>query len=161
MMPSESLSRRTRESRTSIGGRGALTEEGARAGPVADDVHGVEVTRIAGSVEEALAAGGRALPGPPALALVDGRRLGSELVGEPLSRFDQPRNRGRAFGLGLAGVRVVLADVRGHARLRSVKVRGLSGARDGDPVTASCERGASPVPRSIAHGSCTSTRTIE
>ena len=48
------------------GGRGPSAEEGLPAGPVADDEEGVLVQRVAGDVEEAGAARGRALPDPPA-----------------------------------------------------------------------------------------------
>ena len=41
-----------------------------------------------------------------------------QLVGEALAPLDERRDAGRALGLGLAGVGVVLADVRGHRRLR-------------------------------------------
>ena len=48
-----------------------LPEERLRAGPVADDVDGVQLCRVAGGVEQARAAGGRALPDPPAVLRVE------------------------------------------------------------------------------------------
>src|SRR5262245_36639156 len=91
--PDAMIPRPSRRSRRRAAGRssgavaaGAVTrtagsaEEGLRAGPVADDVDGVLLARVARGVEEAGAARGRALPDPPALDVVERRGLGRELV---------------------------------------------------------------------------------
>src|SRR5512132_3926751 len=96
----------------------ALPEEGLAAGPVADDVQGVEVVGIAGGVQEALASRGRAFPRPPAGVVVERRGFRGELVLEPIAALDELRDGGRALRLCLARVGVVLPDVRGHGRLR-------------------------------------------
>src|SRR4026209_2179238 len=116
-------------------------QERQAARPVAHDIDGVEVARVAGDVEDPGAALRRALPGPPAIALVERRRLGGDLVLEPAAVPDERGDPRGASALGLARVRVALSDVRGHGRVSSV----TNGAGDGRPVTASCERGASPV----------------
>src|SRR5688572_3302064 len=101
----------------STSGSGPLPEERLRAGPVADDVDGVELCRVAGGVEQARAARGGALPDPPAVLRIERGALGRQRVGEALPSGDEGRDARRALGLGLARVRVVLADVRGHAPL--------------------------------------------
>src|SRR3954454_4193566 len=112
-----SRSRRRAARRSGAGPGGVVTgdagsaQEGLRAGPVADDVHGVLLGRVAGGVEQARAARRRALPDPPAVVVVERRRLGLQLVGEALPLRNERRDPGGAVALGLARVRVVLADV--------------------------------------------------
>src|SRR3954470_23363643 len=100
-----------------VTGDAASAQEGLRAGPVADDVHGVLLGRVAGGMQQARAARRRALPDPPAVVVVERRRLGLQLVGEALPLRNERRDPGGAVALGLARVRVVLADVRGHGSL--------------------------------------------
>src|SRR6185295_1174453 len=104
--------------RVTFGSRtlGGSAQEGLAALPVADHVDGVQIARVAGRVEDPMAAGGRALPGPPPSLLVERRRLGADLVAEALVRLHRGADARRAVALGLARVRVVLADVRGHGR---------------------------------------------
>src|SRR5919112_1447493 len=127
MIPSESrISRRREAARSQVPGapiRACLAEEGLAAGPVADDVDGVQVARVAGGVEDPVAALRRAFPGPPAVLLVERRRLRGELVLEPVAVLDERRDSRGAVRLGLAGIGVTLSDVRGHGRLPSVSRR--------------------------------------
>src|SRR6476620_9913154 len=155
MIPSASRRRRRRAARSSspsvapASGAGAPVMVGARsaqvglpAGAVADDEQGVLLERVAGRVEETRAALGGALPDPPALVLVERRGLGGELAGQVLLRRDERRDRGGTGRLGLARVRVVLADVRGH---RSPPGLGMRDRRLG-----SCERSQATGRRTIA-----------
>ena len=66
------------------------------------------------------AARGRALPDPPSLVRVQRRGLGLQRGREGLAAGHERRDPGRAIRLGLAGVRVALADVRGHDPLRQI-----------------------------------------
>src|SRR3954451_19908728 len=100
-----------------VTGDAASAQEGLRAGPVADDVHGVLLGRVAGGVQQARTTGGGALPDPPAVVVVERGRLGLELVGEAVALGDERCHPRRPICLRLAGVRVVLADVRGHGSL--------------------------------------------
>src|SRR5262245_12011139 len=113
-----------------------LAQERLPAGAVADDDEGVLLARVAGDVEQPGAGLRRALPDPPAIVVVDRRRVGGQLVAEALSFRDELRDAGGPLGLGLAGVRVVLADVRGHSA--------LLGWNKVKPVAASCERSPPP-----------------
>src|SRR5262249_4876214 len=103
------------------GYRSVLAVERLAAGPVADDVERVEVPRVARGVEEAVAAVRGALPDPPALVRIERCRLGLEGVRAALVPADIGRDRGGSLGLALARVGVALADVRGHARLRTAR----------------------------------------
>src|SRR5687767_11287508 len=114
MIPRPSRTRRRRALGTSrTGADAAVTgspsaEEGLGAGPVADDVEGVQVARVAGDVQETGATLRRALPDPPAIVLIERRRLGLDLVRQPLAEARELLDRARPLGLGLARVRVVL-----------------------------------------------------
>ena len=77
--------------------RRRLAQEGLPAGPVADDVHGVLLGRVARHVEQARAARGRAFPDPPTLVGVEGRRLRGELGGESRPGSSRAR-RSRRIG---------------------------------------------------------------
>src|SRR3954468_9387024 len=92
----------------------ALAQERLGARPVAHDEHRVLLDRVPRGVEQARAAGRRALPDPPAVLRVERRGLGGQRGGERLSRGDQRGDCRGTLRLGLARVRVVLADVRGH-----------------------------------------------
>ena len=87
--------------------------------------------RVARGVEQARALRGRALPDPPAIVVIERRGLGLELVGQALAVRHQRGDAGRAVRLGLARVRVVLADVRGHG----------PSPFDAMPAAGRCERG--------------------
>ena len=86
--------------------------------------------------------------------LVERRRLGAERGGQTLAFGHETGDRRGAIGLGLARVRVVLADVRGHGLLRW---RARSGTTT--PVTASCERSPVTGARSIGQARGSSART--
>src|SRR5690349_24204724 len=136
-IPAESRRSRLRAARRSAL-MPASAEERLRAGPVADDEHGVLLDRVPGGVEEPGATRRRALPDPPAILVVEGRRLGLERVGQALAGGDEGGDARRALRLRLARVRVVLADVRGHAPLRD-------GSRA--PAADRCERSLPPARR--------------
>ena len=110
------------ESRLRAARRSALTprlpEERLRAGPVADDVDGVELvprTRRRGAAPGSPRSGtSRPTSGPSRRAASTPRRA----CRRGLAGGDERRDARRALRLGLARVRVVLADVRGHAPLR-------------------------------------------
>src|SRR3954454_19159991 len=106
-------------------------QERLRAGAVAHHEDGVLLSGVAGGVEQPGAALGRALPDPPAVVRVERGRLARQGRGEAVTLVDQSRHRVRTGGLGLARVRVVLADVRGHGLLPP--------PGDDEPVAASCE----------------------
>src|ERR1044072_7107512 len=95
---------------------GGSAQEGLAAVPVADDIHGVQVAGIAGGVEDPVAGRRRALPGPPPLLVVEGGRLRGDLVAEPRMRLRGGSDARGPIALGLARVRVALADVRGHGQ---------------------------------------------
>src|SRR4051794_39838747 len=141
-MPSSS-SRRRAARRWGAGPGGVVTgdagsaQEGLRAGPVADDVDGVLLGRVAGGVQQARTARRRALPDPPAVVVVERRGLGLQLVREALALRDERRDSRRPIRLRLARVRVVLADVRGHG----------SSPCDATPAAGRCERGLPPADR--------------
>src|SRR5829696_7725469 len=138
-MPAESSRSCRRAARRSAGT--GLAEEGLRAGPVADHEDGVLLEGVARRVEQALAALRGALPDPPALVRVEGCRLGLQGVGQALAARDQRGNPCGAIRLGLAGVRVVLADVRGH------DPSALNRSRRQIGVSAACHRRAEGTTR--------------
>ena len=114
-------------------------QEGLGAGPVADDVDGVLLGRVA----RRRGAG----PGSPAsgtsrpTSARSRRAAWSRPRASPASPSRAADERGDAAArsaLGLARVRVVLADVRGHGPLQ-----GRRGRRR--PVAASCERSLPPA----------------
>src|SRR5829696_1007476 len=79
-----------------------LAQERLAAGAVAHDVHGVEVARVAGGMEDPGAALRRALPGPPPVLLVERRRLRRELVLEPVAVVDECGDPRGAVAFALA-----------------------------------------------------------
>src|SRR6187455_2603430 len=74
----------------------ALAQVGLRAGPVADDVHGVLLEGVARGVEQARAAGRGALPDPPLVLRVERGRLRGQGGGQGLARSDERRDAGCA-----------------------------------------------------------------
>src|SRR3954447_24159351 len=129
-MPTTSRRRRRRLSASSVGpasARGAVTEtlskEGLAANPVADDVEGVEIAGVAGRVQEASTARGRALPDPPAGVVIERGCLGPDLRPERLVALDERLDARGPSRLGLARVGVALADVRRHARAPPMAAR--------------------------------------
>ena len=84
-------------------------------------------------------------------SVAERRRLGGERVGQAVPLGDERGDARGAVGLGLAGVRVVLADVRGHEPLRKTAV-GRQG-RWRRRVSAACHRPAEYTRRPSVGGS--------
>ena len=103
--------------------------------------------RVARRVEQARAALRRALPDPPALVVVERRRLGRERRGQARRA---PRRAPRSPRRARPRSRSCTGSSGRRSRSRGPSCSALGGRR---PVAASCERCPPPAPRSIAHGS--------
>src|SRR5688500_20361599 len=93
---------------------GRLAQEGLPAGPVADDEDCVLLGGVPGSVQENRTARRGAVPDPPAVVLVERRRLGRQCCGQPIPLRREPSDHGSPRRRGLTRVRIILPDVRSH-----------------------------------------------
>lgn len=84
----------------------------SRAAGVADGVHSANVPGETGRVEQSEATLGWALPDPPSVIVLEFQGLGLNLRCEAVVAGRSRLHAARAFGFGLAGVGVVLGDVR-------------------------------------------------
>jgi len=84
----------------------------SRAAGIADGVHGANFPGETGRVEQSKAILGWALPDPPSVIVLEFQGLGLNLRCEALVGGCDRFHAARAFGFGLAGVGVVLGDVR-------------------------------------------------